>query len=98
MATPSASDPSDELVRWLCGTIARACHLAPESVTAQSSVLDLDLDSLTLVSVLTQVETAHGLELSPDDTLMLLEATTVGVLARELAAIISGRATIRAPG
>lgn len=98
MATPSAAEPPDDLVRWLCETIARACLLAPGSVTAKSSVLDLGLDSLTLASVLTQLEAAHGFELMPDDTLALLEATNVGSLANELAAIIRARVPFDAPG
>lgn len=97
MGSSKASVLSDELVAWLCPTIARACHLEPARVTAQSSILDLGLDSLTLVSVLAQIEIAHAFELSPDETLALLEATDIRSLARRLAAIIDGRRQRNAP-
>lgn len=91
MVTPLASGPSDELVAWLCRTIARACHLEADAVSAESSVLELGLDSLTFVSVLTQLEAAHGIELSPDETLALLEAADVRALACALGAILARR-------
>lgn len=90
MVSPPA-DASDELIEWLCATLARACHLERRAVTAESRVLDLGLDSLTLVSVLTQLEAVHGFELSPDDTLALLDAPDVRTLAGTLAHMIDRR-------
>jgi acyl carrier protein len=87
----AANTPHDALVGWLCVTIARACRVEPSRVTATSPLLELGLDSLTLVSVLTQVETAHAIELAPDETLALLEAADVGSLAARLTAIVDAR-------
>lgn len=86
----------EALVTWLSATIARACQIERSRVAASSGLLELGLDSLTLVSVLTQVEAAHGLELSPDETLALLEAADVRSLAARLLAIIDARAPANA--
>ena len=93
MATPASETP-EELMRWLCDTLALVCHRAPGSVGARTGVLDLDLDSLTFASVLARAETAYGLELSSEDMLSLLEAADVGALAGALAAIIRSRRKI----
>ena len=77
MRAPPPQDPVDELVGWLCPAIARACQLEPSGVTAESSVVELGLDSLSLVSVLTLLEAEHRFELAPDETLALLEAADV---------------------
>lgn len=87
----SAPDRLEPLVAWLCPIIARACQVEPSFVTPESAVLDLGLDSLTLVSVLSQVEVRHGIELEPDETLGLLDAPNVRALAEALAAIIDAR-------
>jgi len=81
----------DVLVAWLCPAIARACHVDPADVTGESRVAELGLDSLSLVSVLTQIEAEHGFELASDETLALLEAADVRTLAGTLAAIIDAR-------
>lgn len=94
--THESSPSPAALAAWLCPVIARACHRAPTSVTAGSALLDVGLDSLTLVFVLTQIEVEHGVELSAEETLALLEAPNIGALARRLAEIIAGRAGVPA--
>jgi len=81
----------DELVAWLCPAIARACQLEPTAVTAESRVVELGLDSLSLVSVLTLIEAEHGFELTPKEMLILLEAADVRALACALSTMIEAR-------
>jgi acyl carrier protein len=51
--------------------------------------LDLAVDSLTLVSVLAQVEAVHGIEVTLDDTLALMTAPLVSDFAGRVAALVS---------
>lgn len=82
-----AAPAHPELADLLRVTIAQACNLEPASVTGAMSMLELGLDSLTLVSVLAQLEAVYGLELTGDETLPLLEAATVGALIEHLEAV-----------
>jgi len=52
-------------------------------------MLELNMDSLTLVSVLTQVEAVYEVELTPDETLGLIEASRVSQLIDQLEQIVS---------
>lgn len=98
MTLSSRPGAPDALVAWLCPTIARACHVEATSVTGESRLLELNIDSLTLVSVLTQVEAVHGIELRTEETLELLESADVRALARTLARLIASRRSLDEPG
>ena len=91
MSMSSAAPPTEALIAWLCPMIARACGMEPRGITAESRIAELELDSLTLVSVLTQAEAIHAIELGAEETLELLEAVDVRTLAAALAAIILAR-------
>lgn len=73
---------------WLYESLARACRVDPGTVTRSTSTLDLGLDSLTLVAVLSQVEMLCAIELAEQHVLPLLDAATVGELADRLAGIL----------
>jgi acyl carrier protein len=60
--------------------LADACRLPLESLGPGTSLLELELDSLTLVAVLTQVEMAYDIELTSEDRLAALEARTLAGL------------------
>lgn len=65
-------------------------------MSGTSRTHELGLDSLTLVFVLTQIESAHDVELTSEETLALLDAADIAALARALARIITSRASRRA--
>lgn len=69
---------------FVCSTIALASGRERSSVRPETTMIELNMDSLTLVSVLAQVEIVYELELTADDTSMLLEATRVADLVRAL--------------
>lgn len=73
---------------WLCESLARACRADPDAVTRVTATLDLGLDSLTLVAVLSQVEMLCDVELAEQDVLPLLDAETVGELSDRLTGIL----------
>jgi acyl carrier protein len=70
------------LVDFVCARLAEACHMAPRRVRPDSSLVQLRTDSLTLLSVLTQVESAYGLCLPAEDSWALFEAADVNALVR----------------
>lgn len=65
----------------LRSALAWACQLDELRISRSSKTLALGLDSLSLLSVITEIELAFGLEFSAEHTLALLEASTVGDLA-----------------
>jgi acyl carrier protein len=73
----------------ICTSLAQACKRARREVSLETQMLDLDVDSLTLVSVLAEVEAVYGIELTPDDTLTMIEADVVSDLVERLSSIIA---------
>lgn len=78
-----------DLATFVCSTIALACNRDPASVSPRAGLLDLHMDSLTLVSVLAQVEAVYEVSLTPEDTLALVSVTHVSDLIGGLEAIVS---------
>jgi acyl carrier protein len=60
--------------------IAAACRLAPATVTRATRLLELGMDSLTLVTVLSQIEAALETRFDADDVVDLLRAQHVAEL------------------
>jgi acyl carrier protein len=81
------ADPS-ELARTLCAALAAASGSADGTITGDTSMLDVSMDSLTVVMALSQVEAAYGFELTPDDLIEALSARRVGDLVTMLRAKI----------
>lgn len=77
-------DATATIEQLVTSALAAACRREPARVERSTSLLDLGIDSLTLVAVLSQIEATFAIELTPDDTLALLGATDVGVLVAAL--------------
>lgn len=73
--TDTASTPM-----WLVESIAAACRVDPETIGRATRLADLQLDSLTFVSVLAGIEAACGVEFDTEVTLRCLAAHDVGDL------------------
>jgi acyl carrier protein len=65
--------------------IAAACRLAPATVTRASVLLELGMDSLTLVAVLSQIEAALETRFDADDVASILRARYVAELVAAVA-------------
>jgi acyl carrier protein len=57
---------NDDLVARVLGVIAKTQHLAPESVTIDSSFEDLKIDSLDGINILFALESEFDVDI-PDD-------------------------------
>lgn len=79
-----------ELAGFVLRLLAEAGGRRSDSPALRTTLLELDLDSLTLVSILTRVEAAYDLELDDHDLLALLEARDVGALIEVLEARLPG--------
>jgi len=79
-------DDDVDLVEFVCSTIALACNRS--AVEPQARLLDLNMDSLTFVSVLAQIEAVYDVELDPDERLELLTAVQVSELIGRLQHIV----------
>jgi acyl carrier protein len=75
----SAGDSIEDTV---AATIAAVCRVPRHTVTPSTLLLDLAMDSLTLVAALTQIEAALEVALAADDLAEMLSARRVGDLAR----------------
>lgn len=78
-----------DITDFICSTLALACNRDADSLTPDTSLYDINVDSLTMVAVLAQAEAVYEIELSPDDTLALLEALSVSDLIDRLTGIIA---------
>jgi len=79
-----------ELARTLCTALATAAGRADGSVTGGTSMLDVSMDSLTVVTALSQVEAAYGFELTPEDLIAAFSASRVGDVVELLHTKIEG--------
>ncbi|HEY8520082.1 MAG TPA: acyl carrier protein [Gammaproteobacteria bacterium] len=85
---PGIDSAATSLTGFVCDALAQACSRDRRDVSPDTRMLELDVDSLTLVSVLAQVEAVYGIELTPEDTLAMMEAAAVSDLADRLAVVI----------
>ncbi|HEX6996825.1 MAG TPA: acyl carrier protein [Gammaproteobacteria bacterium] len=88
---PGTEHAATSVTELVCAALAQACSRDRRDVSPDTRMLDLNIDSLTLVSVLAQVEAVYGIELTPDDTLAMMEAAAVSDLAERVAVLV-GRA------
>lgn len=84
-------DTNDSLADFICTAVEQACQRVPASVDVQSSFLDLGMDSLTFVSIVSQVEAVYGVELDTDDLLALFDAPRVGDVVEVLGGLLVRR-------
>ncbi|MCC6202812.1 MAG: acyl carrier protein [Gammaproteobacteria bacterium] len=85
MTTPS------DLTDFLCTTLALACHRNADALTPAITLADLNVDSLTLVAVLAQVEAVFTVTLTDDDTIAMFEAVTIADLSERIARLLRSR-------
>jgi acyl carrier protein len=65
--------------------IAAACPAASATITRSTRLLDLGMDSLTLVTVLSQIEILYGVAFETDEVVELLGAEDVSELIATVA-------------
>jgi acyl carrier protein len=66
-----------DLRELILSTIANICRLDRETISLDSNVAQINLDSLSLLSVVTRIELAYGVEFLTEDTMDVFMATTV---------------------
>lgn len=84
------TEPVD-IAEFVCATLALACRKERGAVDLRTNFLELNVDSLTLVSVLAQVEAVYAVELTPNQLLPLIEARNVSELVGRLKVIVSAQ-------
>jgi acyl carrier protein len=84
-----ATAPTD-LRKYLLATIATVCGADETDVQPARKVLDVNLDSLNLLSVLNQVEAAFEVQFLPEDTLDLFRAATIEEVLQACERIVKG--------
>jgi acyl carrier protein len=73
------------LQEFVQSAVARACNIDPAALNPQTQLSDIGLDSIALVAIVSQLETAYDLRMSAVDTLDLMTAVTLGELVEQLA-------------
>lgn len=81
--------PRRDLTHFVTTRLAEGCRRPIERLRPETPLLELDLDSLTLVAILTQVEAAYNVELTADDLIGALDAHTLASLIDTLAAVLA---------
>jgi len=74
---------------FVCSTLALACNQDRATIHPQTSLFELNLDSLSLVSVLAQVEAVFTVQLTPDEMLRLIGASRIADLVNDLERIVA---------
>jgi len=80
--------------RVVAGAVAAACRIDAAALGRDTRMSDLEMDSLSFVSILARIEAELELELGADDTLRLLATQDVG----ELVAAVSGMVSLERDG
>lgn len=70
----------DSIERLVIDAIGAACRVEPTAITGSTQLLDMYMDSLTLVAVLSRIEVAYGFTLDADDIVVMLQARDVAEL------------------
>ena len=80
-----------DVASFVCSTVALACNRDPASVALDTNLLELNMDSLTLVSILAQVEAVYEVSIDTSEVFALIEAARVADLVNRLEGIIGRR-------
>ena len=80
---------SIRIEEFVCSILALAANKDPTSIQPQTNLLDLNLDSLSLVSVLAQVEAVYAVQLTPDEILELIGSVRIADLVDDLERIVA---------
>jgi acyl carrier protein len=68
----------------VCASIAMSCRQPAESVSLDTELEALSMDSLSFAMVVAQIEAEYHVVLSPDDVLSLVEGPRVADMVRRL--------------
>ena len=94
VADATAADRcTSSIEQFVAQTIAVACRTDPARIGRDTALLDLQMDSLTLAAVLSQVEAAFAVDFSSSDLLDLLSAANVGDLVAGIERRVSPRSS-----
>jgi acyl carrier protein len=86
--------PSPHLEGLVISALSAACKLTPDRVRLETNLMDLGIDSVAMLAVVTKVEASLGIELSPHDILGLFSASRVA----DLISLFLGHSTVPSPG
>jgi acyl carrier protein len=73
------------LPAFVRSSIARTCNVDESTLQAGCRLGDIGLDSLSLVSIVSEIESTYGRTFTMSETLDLMNAATVGDLVERLA-------------
>jgi acyl carrier protein len=79
----------DEFVR---SVIITASNSPDSSVGPETQLVDINMDSLALASVIAQVEAVHQLELEPEEVVRIFGSATVGDVIAAVSEVLCARA------
>jgi acyl carrier protein len=85
----AASAPHDSLPGFVRRVLAAVCGCEPAAFDDRTDLADLNLDSLALVTVLTQIEAVYDVDFSTADTLDALGARDLRELVAAIARIVA---------
>jgi acyl carrier protein len=91
MTDPLAMQCADSMKATVLGAIAESCHLTPTELRLDLPVLDLGLDSLTITSILGELETTWQCEFSQEQIIALFQSEYVGDFLSQVVAFAAPR-------
>jgi len=81
------------LDNFLISTIATTCNVDPSAVELGTRISDLNLDSLGLISIVSQLSITYDVEITADETMEFFEAVRIADVV-SLARRITARAAV----
>lgn len=93
MTPLTGSSANTALADWLCGALATASRRERTEIGLHTSLWELALDSLSLVSIVAQVELVWGIELALEDVEAMLKSARVA----DILVVLERRAAKTAP-
>jgi acyl carrier protein len=81
-----------DLSAFVCSAIGQACNCPVEAVTPSTPLVTLNIDSLTLVALVAQVEAIYGVDLSAEELISLTDCARVSDFVDRLKELMGARA------
>ena len=69
-----------EIESMVCGTLARATNWDVGALTSRTSLSELAIDSLSLTTLIAQLEATFTIRLSPEQHVAIYEADDIGTI------------------
>jgi len=85
--------PASFVETLVLDAVAAAARIERCSLGPRTALLDANLDSLTLIAVVTRVELACGVDFASDEVAALLGARDLGELCERIVSKVEGRAS-----